>query len=280
MGYANENDIPSIASFLVNFLECVIDENDYSIPEVETFTKSRRALGIGISNLFGFLAKENLFYNTNAAREKVHNIMEVFYYHLIKASVELAKEKGACEKFNETRYSEGLFSFSEFRSIKGVNNHKFNLNWEYLKKEVEKYGMRHSTLMAVPPAANSADVSNSTSGVEPPRELITTKSDKNTLIKKVVPYYKECSSYYTTAWGDDFNNIDYFKLISNISKFVDQSISLNQYTKVEKGEKINVAVILDEIIACFNLGIKTLYYQNFNTQGEKNDGCENGACSV
>lgn len=279
LGYSKEEEIPEIANFLVNFLENVIDESEYSIKEVETFTKNRRALGIGVSNLFGFLALNKLIYNTKEARKKVHETIELFYYHLLKSSLELAKEKGACESFKDTRYSEGVFSFSYFNSIKDVNDYSLKLNWEELKNEILKYGLRHSTLMAVPPAANSADVSNSTSGVEPPRELITTKTDKNVMVKKIVPYYYN-NKYYTTAWGEDFNNIDYFKLISNISKFVDQSISLNQYTKIYKNEKVNIKVLIEELITCFNLGIKTLYYQNFNTQGEKKDGCESGSCSV
>lgn len=134
---------------------------------------------------------------------------------------------------------------------------------------------------------NSAQVSNSTNGVEPPRELVTKKSDKNTSFNKLVPFYKQFKNYYTTAWGEDFNNSDYLKMIACIQHYVDQAISLNLYTNTEKVDKISIGEMIDLLVESFNLGIKTWYYQNFRTtfdiDGLKDDsqeGCASGGCSV
>ena len=154
------------------------------------------------------------------------------------------------------------------------------------RPERKRHGLRHSTLCAIPPASNSSKPSNSTAGVEPPRELVTVKADKSSTIKQLVPYYKTSRDYYTTAWSDAFNNIDYFRLISCIQKFVDQSISLNQYSNALRSpdRQLHLGDVLREIIECFNLGIKTLYYQNFlsteNADGLREEGCAGGACTV
>lgn len=290
LGYCSMEEIPRVASFLVNFLEQLIDASEYSIPEVEYAARNRRTLGIGISNLFGYLAKSHLRYNTPEARRHVHEIMESFYYHLLRASCDLAREKGPCPLFHETIYADGQVVFDRY-TPNAFNNFPLLCDWDALRADIKCYGLRHSTLCAIPPASNSSKPSNSTAGVEPPRELVTIKADKATTIKQLVPYYKTSREFYTTAWSDDFNNTDYFRLISCIQKFVDQSISLNQYSNALRNpdRQLHLADILGEIITCFNLGIKTLYYQNFlssenadglQTASEHHEGCTSGACSV
>ena len=284
LGYSKLEDIPEITEVLVNFLDNLIDIEQFTIPEAEYAAKNRRPLGIGISNLFGYLAKSKLFYNSKDAHSEVFKIMEHFYYGLLKASNNLAKSKGACNLFNETKYSDGYLHFDYYDLP-----FKLSLDWDSLRNEIKIYGLRNSTLAAVPPAGNSAMVSNSTSGVESPRELVTTKTDKNVTIKKLVPFYKTSKNYYTTAWGDDFNNIDYFKLLGCIQPFIDQAISTNQYTNTIKkpNKQVPLSEVLEEILTANKVGLKTLYYQNFlNSDDEdglkesSNEGCASGGCSV
>lgn len=285
LGYTRSAEIPKVAHFLVNFLEQLIDASDYSIPEVEYAARNRRTLGIGISNLFGYLARKKLKYNSSEARRHIHEIMESFYYHLLRASNELAKEKGPCPLFKDTIYADGQVVFDRYRRH-AWNDYPLLCDWESLRDSIRRHGLRHSTLCAIPPASNSSKPSNSTAGVEPPRELVTVKADKNSAIKQLVPYYKTSRNHYTTAWSDEFNNIDYFRLISCIQKFIDQSISLNQYSNALRSpdRHLHLSDVLAEIIECFNLGIKTLYYQNFlsaeNSDGLREEGCAGGACTV
>nr|DAU90646.1 MAG TPA: ribonucleoside-diphosphate reductase subunit alpha [Caudoviricetes sp.] len=284
LGYAKLEDIPEITEVLVNFLDNLIDIEQFTIPEAEYAAKNRRSLGIGISNLFGYLAKSKLFYNSKDTQQEIFQIMEHFYYGLLKASNELAKVKGACNLFNETKYSDGYLHFDSYKL-----NFDLSLDWDTLRNDIKEYGLRNSNVSAIPPFGNSSAVSNSTSGVEPPRELVTTKTDKNVTIKKLVPFYKTSKNYYTTAWGDDFNNIDYFKLLGCIQPFIDQAISTNQYTNTIKkpNKQVPLNEVLEEILTANKVGLKTLYYQNFlNSDDEdglkesNNEGCASGGCSV
>lgn len=298
LGYSSLEDLPKCANFLVRFLDEMIDVADYNSEFIEYAAKNRRTLGIGYSNLFGFLAKNKVFYNTQEARDLVSKYAETFTYYLYKTSIELAKEntefgfdgeitrKGSCELFQETIFSDELFTFERFKS--NLKFPKLEMDWESLRNEMIKYGIRNSTLSAIPPSGNAAEVSNSTNGVEPPRELVTIKTNKNTQYKKLVPFYKRFKNYYTTAWSPEFNNQDYFKLIACFQRFLDQSVSLNQYTNTTNNKEnlIKIETLLKELILCFNFGLKTIYYQNFRTNEdidglqESQEGCSSGGCSV
>ena len=149
LGYSKYEDIPEIAEVLVNFLDNLIDIEDFSIKEAEYAAKNRRALGIGISNLFGFLAKNKLFYNTKDAHKEIFKIMESFYYHLLKSSNDLAKVKGPCKLFNDTKYSEGWLQFDEYNL-----DFDLTLDWDNLRKDIKEFGLRNSNVSAIPPSAN------------------------------------------------------------------------------------------------------------------------------
>lgn len=284
-GHSKESDIPKAADFLVRFLDNMIDISDFAMPEIEYSATKRRTLGIGVSNLFGYLAKAKLFYNTKEAREHINDLMELFYYNLVKTSIELAKERGACELYNESYYSDNKFIFERYLEAGVKPEFKPKLDWESLRENLSKYGMRHSSLSAVPPAGNSSKPSSATPGIEPPRELVTIKTEKSSTVKQLVPFYKTAKKYYTTAWGIDFNNKDYLKLVSTIQRYVDQSISTNQYYNIVETKKVNIEDVIEEFIECFNLGVKSLYYANFRTTDDADgdqvtEGCGSGGCSV
>lgn len=287
-GYVKDDDIEAICDYLVNFLDYMIDYSDYSIPEVEYSAKKRRTLGIGHSDIFHYLAKNKKFYNTTEGRELIHNRIEKCYYYLLKASNELAKTRGKCDLYDDTKYSQGYLSFDEYKDNKETN-FKLLMDWKSLRESIKEFGLRTSTVSNTPPFGNSSILSNSTPGIEPPRELITIKGDKTTKIMKLVPEYTRFKNYYTTAWGDDFNNIDYFKFIGIFQKFTDQAISTNQYTNVlrYKDNTVPLTEIIKEILTANKYGLKTLYYQNFlsieNKDGisdEKQEGCGSGGCVV
>lgn len=288
-GYIKDERVPVIAEYLVRFLDNMIDYMDYAIPEVEYSTTKRRALGIGHSDMFHFLAKSKKFYNTNEGRELIHKRVESCFYNLLLASNKIAQERGKCELFSDTKYSDGWLPFDEFENYK-ESNIKLEQDWETLRELIKKFGLRNSTLSATAPFGNSAKPSNSTSGVEPPRYLATMKDDKNFKLLQLVPEFKTCKNYYTTAWGDDFNNYDYFKMLGLIQKFTDQAISTNQYTNLfkYKDKMVPMKDALGEILTAFNCGLKTLYYQNFLSndesdgvqESEEKSGCSGGACSV
>jgi ribonucleoside-diphosphate reductase alpha chain len=289
-GYLTDERVPFAAEYLVRFLEEMIDYMDYTEPEVEYAAKKRRTLGIGHSDVFHYLAKNKVFYNTLEGRNLMHKRYELAHYYMTKTSIDLAEEKGACELIGDTWYSEGLFPIDRYKkTVDELVTEPLHMPWDSLRERAKKFGMRHSTLGANAPYGNSAKTGNATSGLEPSRFLATIKSDKKVKVTQLVPEYSKLKNYYTTAWGADFNNVDYFKFLAVAQKFLDQSISANQYTNLLKYEdgKVPMAVLEEEMLTLYYYGGKTMYYQNFRSDdskdgidGEEQKGCASGGCIV
>lgn len=288
----NINEIGTLANLLVRFLDELIDYQEYPVLSAEKSTKRRRSLGIGISDLFHLLAKKEVGYNSTEGRDLIHVYMEKFQFELLKASNQLAKEKGACDAFDRTKYADGIMPIDTYNKntdeliTVGITN-----NWEQLRLDIKKYGLRNSTLSAIPPAASSSIVSNSTAGIDPPRKLLIAKTSKYGPLKQLVPDFEQLENKYQTAWN--INNVDYAKMVSIIQKFVDQSISTNQYYVVSnyEGGRVPVKQIIKDESIAYKYGIKTLYYLNtHDNSGESSqekaqevyleEACEGGACSV
>ncbi len=303
-------EIDELTDLLVRFLDELIDYQEYPVKVAEKSTKNRRSLGIGVSDVFHFLAKNNLQFNQPDGRKAIHQYMERFQYSLIKASATLAKEKGACAYFNRTKYADGIFPIDTYaKHVDEIIPNELICDWAALRDMVKTYGLRNSTLSAIPPAASSSIVSNSTPGVDPVRKLLIAKMSKYGPLKQLVPGYDSYKENYPLAW--DINNEEYVKFVAIFQKFIDQSISTNMYYDVSKYDNSKVPMrdlIRDESTA-YKYGLKTLYYLNSNdnsgevtqelAQQDDNtdtkdvkiktqtvdlvyeaDACEGGACSV
>jgi ribonucleoside-diphosphate reductase alpha chain len=284
-GYIKKERIPVITNVLVRLLDILIDYQEYPFIWSERGTKARRSIGIGHSDVFHFLAKNKVQYNSQEGRNLVHEWSEAIQFNLIKASVELAKEQGACEWYSETKYSDGLMCIDHYKeTVDEYVTIGLMEDWEGLRANLLKYGIRNSTLSAHAPTSNSSRISNSTPGLEPPRELLTIKEDKLTKIKQIVPEFQRFSNQYTTAW--DIDNIEYFKMLGIVQKFTDQSISTNQYldyTKYPDG-KVPFTRLMEEFGFAWKIGLKTMYYQVFKTadedEAEVAEDCDGGACKI
>ena len=261
----NIDELDELTDLLVRFLDELIEYQEYPVKVAEKSTKNRRSLGIGVSDVFNFLAKNNLRYDNPESLQIIHQYMERFQYGLIKASAQLAKEKGACKYFERTKYSEGIFPIDTYeKNVDELVANNLQCDWESLKAKVKKYGLRNSALSAIPPAASSSIVSNSTPGVDPVRKLLIAKMSKYGPLKQLAPGYGEYHQNYTLAW--DIDNEKYVQLIAVFQKFIDQSISTNMYYDISKYQDNKVPIrdlIRHESIA-YKYGLKTLYYLNSN----------------
>lgn len=286
----NEREIAKACQIAVRTLDAVIDYQEYPVVAGETFTKYRRSLGIGVTNLAGFLAKNKLKYEDPEALNLVHEIMEQIQWNLINASVDLAKEKGACDGFGETKYFKGLLPVDWYKkTVDDIIKPVYNMDWEALRKRVEKYGMRHSTLSAIMPCESSSVIQNSTNGIEPVRSMLIYKKAKNGVLKQLVPNYKTRKNFYTMAW-EMTDNKAIMNIAAVIQKFVDMSMSTNLYYNYEHFEGGNIplsAIIKDQVYA-YKYGLKNLYYANtpdgdgaFGGDTDMDDeGCAGGACAI
>lgn len=280
-----EEDLENSCDLAVRALEQLLDYQDYPMPAAGIHGVRRRNLGIGVINYAYYLAKNGLKYSDGSANDLTHKTFEAIQYYLLKSSNNLAKEKGACEYFSETKYSDGILTIDTYKdTVDSICNTKLEKDWDTLRKDIKKFGLRHSTLTAQMPAETSAQVSNSTNGIEPPRGLISVKSSKDGILKQVVPEIDNPDVKYELLW-DIPNNKGYLQLVAIMQKFFDQSLSANTNydpSKFDSG-RVPMKVLLEDLLRAYQLGVKTLYYHNTRDGANDNqddDDCESGACKI
>lgn len=278
------DELSRLAFLLVSALDNLLDYQNYPIASAERGAKARRSLGIGAINLAYYMAKNGVKYSDGSALPLIHETFEAIQFHLLKASVELAKLKGKCEWFHETKYSKGQLPIDHYaKALDEVCNHPLKLDWEGLRAEIAEHGLRNSTLTALMPSETSSQISNATNGIEPPRGLVSAKSSKDGMISQVVPEVNEIGHKYELLW-DMPNNIGYLQLVAVMQKFVDQAISANtSYDPRKYGGVIPMQVLLQDVLLAYKLGVKTLYYHNTRDgagEMDEDEGCSGGACKI
>lgn len=254
----------------VRALDELLDYQSYPVPAAELGTMNRRPLGIGIINLAYFLAKRGLKYDETAF-EIVDEYAEAWSYYLIKASAELAVEKGKIPLNNETKYAGGVLPIDTYKgAIDNLIEHKERFEWEELRSQLKDTGIRNSTLMALMPAETSAQISNSTNGIEPPRALVSYKQSKDGVLAQVVPGYHHLKNKYDLLWDQESPD-GYLKICAILQKYIDQGISVNTSYNPEKFDdnKIPMSVMVSDLVTAYKYGLKQLYYFNtFDGAGE------------
>lgn len=252
----------------VRGLDALLDFQTYPVKAAEIGMKGRRSLGIGIINFAYWLAKNDISYSEidKEGLGTIHEFAEAWSYYLLKASVELAKEFGPCEKIEDTKYFHGILPIDTYKKdVDGLVKPKYNMNWSKLKEDIKKYGIRNSTLMALMPSETSSQLSNSTNGVEPVRAFVSVKQSKDGVLRQIVPEFRRLKNKYDLLWNQKTPE-GYLKIMAILQKFIDQAISVNtSYNpKYYDEEKIPMSEMLKHVIMHYKYGGKTLYYFNTN----------------
>ena len=258
------DDLESLCDLAVRALDEIIDHQKYPVKAAEISTKARRSLGIGYIGLAHYLAKSKVSYEDKAAWKEVDELTEAFQYYLLKASNELAKEKGPCDYFNRTKYSDGILPIDTYKKeVDEIVNRKLSMKWEQLRKSIKENGLRHSTLSAQMPSESSSVVSNATNGIEPPRDYLSVKKSKKGTLKQIVPDYQRLKNYYTLLW-DMKGNTGYINIVAVMQKYFDQAISGNWSYNPEHFDEgqVPISVMAQDLLTTYKLGWKTSYYQN------------------
>ena len=261
----------------VRSLDELLDYQDYPIKAAERSTMNRRPLGIGIINLAYFLAKRGLKYD-DGAFTTVDEYAEAWSYYLIKASADIAKEKGKIPLNNDTKYAGGVLPIDTYKEA--VNNlvpHKERKPWKSLRNQLQKTGIRNSTLMALMPAETSAQISNSTNGIEPPRALVSYKQSKDGVMAQVVPGYHHLKNKYDLLWEQESPD-GYLKICAILQKYIDQGISVNTSYNPEffEDNKVPMSIMVTDLVTAYKYGLKQLYY--FNTHDGAGDNSSEEDC--
>ncbi|MRN39203.1 ribonucleoside-diphosphate reductase subunit alpha [Neisseria sp. N95_16] len=289
LGALNDLDeFEEMADLTVRALDALLDYQDYPVKAAYHATMNRRTLGIGVINYAYYLAKNGVKYSDDSAIGLTHRTFEAMQYYLLKASVNLAKEYGTCPLFNETVYSQGKLPIDTYKKdLDAICQEPLHYDWEGLRADIVKYGLRNSTLTALMPSETSSQIANATNGIEPPRGLVTVKASKDGILKQVVPEFENLKNAYETLWQMPSND-GYLKLVGVMQKFVDQAISANTSYDPGKfeGGKVSMKQMLKDLLTAYKYGVKTLYYHNTrdgadDTQADlQDDGCAGGACKI
>ena len=257
-------DLNVLCDLAVRSLDELIDFQGYPIRAAEIATRARRSLGIGYIGLAHYLAKNGVSYNDSEAWKLVHDLTEAFQYYLIKSTVNLAKEKGACEYSSRTKYGNGILPIDTYKKdVDELVPNELHYDWESLRKEVLTHGIRNSTLSAQMPSESSSVVSNATNGIEPPRGYLSVKKSKKGPLKQIVPQYQTLKNSYTLLW-DMPNNTGYINIVAVMQKFFDQAISGNWSYNPQNypDNEVPVSVMAQDLLTTYKYGWKTSYYQN------------------
>jgi ribonucleoside-diphosphate reductase alpha chain len=273
-GLINEpREFEKYCDLSVRALDELLDYQSYPVRAAERGTMNRRPLGIGIINLAYFLAKRGLKYDEGAF-EIVDEYAEAWSYYLIKASQQLASEKGEIPLKNHTKYADGVLPIDTYkRELNNLIEHTERLPWNELREKLKETGTRNSTLMALMPAETSAQISNSTNGIEPPRALVSYKQSKDGVMAQVVPGYHHLKNKYDLLW-DQKSPDGYLKICAILQKYIDQGISVNTSYNPEHFEdnKIPMSIMMTDLVTAYKYGLKQLYYFNtFDGAGEMVD---------
>ena len=258
------DELEELCDIAVRGLDEIIDHQQYPVRAAEISTKARRSLGIGYIGLAHYLAKKGYSYEQKMGWKQVDKLTEAFQYYLLRASNNLAKEKGKCEYFDRTKYSDGILPIDTYKKeIDEVVTRNLTYDWEWLRKEIKEHGLRHSTLSAQMPSESSSVVSNATNGIEPPRDYLSVKKSKKGPLKQVVPEYKKLKNNYTLLW-DMKSNEGYINIVAVMQKYFDQAISGNWSYNPEHFEdnQVPISQMAQDLLTTYRLGWKTSYYQN------------------
>jgi len=259
-------DFEKPCNLAVRGLDALLSYQNYPILAAQLATEARRPLGVGIINFAYWLAKNDMTYQdiTEEGLATIHEYAEAWSYYLIRASVDLAKEKGPCPAWLDTKYSQGRVPIDTYkRDVDILVKPNYRMDWATLRKDLKQYGIRNSTLMALMPSETSSQISNATNGIEPPRQLVSVKQSKHGVMKQVVPEFRRLKNKYDLLW-DQKSPEGYLKICAVLQKFIDQAISVNtSYNPAHyAGDEIPMSELIKHLLMHYKYGGKTLYYNN------------------
>ena len=275
----------------VRMLDNVIDINHYTIPQARHSNMKHRPVGLGIMGFQDALYVQHIPYSSNKAVEFADRSMEMIAYHAIEASSILAEERGSYETLDGSLWSKGILPIDSIELLQATRgkyleqDRSQTLDWDTLRKQVKKNGMRNSNVMAIAPTATISNICGVSQSIEPTYQNLFVKSNMSGEFT-VVNQYLVDDLRSRDLWDDAMlNDLKYYDgsiqrinripselkalyatafevepkwLVESASrrqKWLDQAQSLNLYMAEPSGSKLDILYRMAWI-----LGLKTTYY--------------------
>lgn len=279
---ASDQEHEKACDVIVRLLDELIDYQDYFAPSAKKFATEKRSLGVGVINYAAWLARQNLKYSDQQAPNVTSQFFEKQQYYLMKASVQLAKEKGPCKYSDDSMYTTGLLPDSHYKDdIDDFVTHKPSCDWEGLRKDLSLHGIRNATVSAIMPSEASSKISGATNGIEPPRSPIVYMKSKGSTLPCLIPNIKN-KEKYTYAF-DMGGNDGYIRCAAAIQRWICMGMSTNFYYRAADypDRQIPREDIISDHLMAYKYGIKSHYYLNTDDGDVQfESGCAGGACSI
>lgn len=239
-------DLARIIPIQMRMLDNVIDHNIYPVKQAEITNKRYRAVGLGTSGYHQYLAKRKIAWESEEHLQEADRLFEEIAYQAIKASMELAKEKGRYPLFEGSEWHTG-----EYFRKRGYTSER----WQKLQEEVAKYGMRNSYVMAIAPTGSTSLIAGSTAGIDPVYAKYFVEEKRGAVIPQTAPelspetmwYYKE-AHYIDQKWS--------IRAAGIRQRHIDQSQSFNLYITPQTSAR----EFLELYLLAWEVGMKTIYY--------------------
>ncbi len=275
----------------MRMLDNVIDYNYYSIPQARTSNLRHRPVGLGIMGFQDSLYQKRIRYASNDAVEFADRSMEAISYFTIKASAQLARERGKYPSYHGSLWSQGILPIDSINALTQSRGRYLEqdtsttLDWDSLRQQVVDSGMRNSNCLAIAPTATIANICGVSASIEPTYQNLFVKSNLSgeftiinpslvndlkerglwdALMISDLKYYDgslaqidrvpdDLKQLYATAFETDPRWL--IEAASRRQKWLDQSQSLNLYMANANGKKLDNLYKL-----AWMRGLKTTYY--------------------
>ncbi|WP_407407829.1 ribonucleoside-diphosphate reductase subunit alpha [Peribacillus sp.] len=259
----NSDVLERLIPIQIRMLDNVIDVNTLPVKQASISNKRYRSIGLGTFGWHHLLATQNIYWESDEAVKYADTLYEKIAYLTIKASNELAKEKGTYPYFEGSDWQTGeYFDLRDYRDPK----------WLELKEEVKQYGTRNGYLMAIAPNSSTAKIGHSTDGIDPLYEIEFYEEKKNFKFKVTAPGLTPTTYEYYKKTRFHLDQKESIRQNAARQRHIDQAISFNLYVQ----NTIKAKVLLDIHLTAWESGLKSTYYLR-STSSEYDNACE--SCS-
>ncbi|WP_321835495.1 ribonucleoside-diphosphate reductase subunit alpha [Clostridium butyricum] len=242
----SEEEVEYVVETQIKAMDNVIDLNYYSVPFAEVTNKKYRAIGLGTSGYHHMLANNRIHWTEEKHKDFADEVYERINYYAIKASMKIAKEKGAYNLFKESDWDNG-----DYFELRGYKDEK----WCALRKEIKENGMRNGYLLAVAPNGSTATIAGTSEGIDPVMARFYLEEKKGSIIPKTAPDLNDDNYWYYNpaynidqGWSVQMNGIR--------QRHIDQGQSFNLYIT----NNYTMRQIMNLYIEACKCGVKSIYY--------------------
>ena len=182
-GSLNAEKLEQTISTAMRMLDNVIDYNYYSVPQSRNSNLKHRPVGLGLMGFQDALYKRDVAYASEAAVEFADESMEMVSYFAIKASNDLAKERGHYQTFQGSLWSQGILPIDSAQKLADERgnyieqNMEARLDWDSLRDSIKEHGMRNSNCLAIAPTATISNICGVSQSIEPTYQNLYVKSN-------------------------------------------------------------------------------------------------------